>query len=97
MKLEQNDLSMMFSSTEISDVFFTEYLSQASGDAVKVYLYILFLSKYGKDVKVNDLSKKLSLPLKTIQDSLKYWEDLRGFDEKDDWFYCESFAGSGTS
>ena len=44
MKLEQNDLSMMFSSTEISDVFFTEYLSQASGDAVKVYLYILFLS-----------------------------------------------------
>lgn len=75
MKLEQNDLSMMFSITEISDVFFTEYLSQATGDAVKVYLYILFLSKYGKDVKINDLSKKLSLPLKTIQDSLKYWED----------------------
>ena len=75
MRLEQNDLSMMFSITEISDVFFTEYLSSASGDAVKVYLYILFLSKYGKDVKLNDLSKKLSLPLKTIQDSLKYWED----------------------
>lgn len=97
MKLEQNDLSMMFSSTEISDVFFTEYLSQASGDAVKVYLYILFLSKYGKDVKVNDLSKKLSLPLKTIQDSLKYWEDLRGFDKKDDRIYCESLARSGAS
>ena len=79
MKLEQNDLSMMFSTTEISDVFFTEYLSQANGDAVKVYLYILFLSKYGREVKVNDLSKKLSLPLKTIQDSLKYWEDLRGY------------------
>lgn len=75
MKLEQNDLSMMFSTTPISDVFFTEYLSQASGDAVKIYLYILFLSKYGKDVKLNDLSKKLALPLKTIQDALKYWED----------------------
>lgn len=75
MKLEQNDLSMIFSSTEISDVFFTEYLSQASGDFVKVYLYILFLSKYGKDIKLNDLSKKLALPLKTIQDALKYWEE----------------------
>lgn len=75
MKLEQNDLSMIFSTTEISDVFFTEYLSQANGDYIKVYLYILFLSKYGKDVKLNDLSKKLSLPLKTIQDALKYWED----------------------
>ncbi len=75
MKLEQNDLSMIFSTTEISDVFFTEYLSQANGDYIKVYLYILFLSKYGKDVKLNDLSKKLALPLKTIQDALKYWED----------------------
>ena len=75
MKLEQNDLSMIFSNTEISDVFFTEYLSQASGDFVKVYLYILFLSKFGKDVKVNDLSKKLSLPFKTIQAAFKYWED----------------------
>lgn len=75
MKLEQNDLSMIFSTTEISDVFFTEYLSQANGDYIKVYLYILFLSKYGKDVKVNDLSKKLSLSFKTIQDALKYWED----------------------
>lgn len=76
MKLEQNDLSMIFSNTEISDVFFTEYLSQASGDFIKVYLYILFLSKYNKDVKLNDLSKKLALPLKTIQDGLKYWEDI---------------------
>ncbi len=75
MKLEQNDLSMIFSTTEIADVFFTEYLSQASGDYIKVYLYIVFLSKYGKDVKLNDLSKKLALPLKTIQDALKYWED----------------------
>lgn len=76
MKLEQNDVSMLFSTTEVSDIFFTEYLSQASGDFVKVYLYILFLSKYNKDVKLNDLSKKLSLPLKVIQDALKYWEDL---------------------
>ncbi len=75
MKLEHTDLSMIFSTTELSDVFFTEYLSQANGDFIKVYLYILFLSKYGKDVRLNDLSKKLALPLKIIQDALKYWED----------------------
>lgn len=75
MKLEQNDISMLFSTTELSDIFFTEYLSQANGDFIKVYLYILFLSKYNKDIKLNDLSKKLSLPLTTIQNALKYWED----------------------
>lgn len=75
MKLEQNDKPLIFSNTEIADVFFTEYLSQAGGDSIKVYLYILFLSKYNKEVKLNDLYKKLELPLKTVQDALKYWED----------------------
>lgn len=76
MKLEQNDMTILFSTTPISDLFFTEYLSESNGDFIKVYLYILFLSKYNKDIKVNDLSKKLALNFKTIQDALKYWEDL---------------------
>ncbi len=76
MKLDQNDKSILFSNTEIPDVFFTEYLPCADGDYIKVYLYILFLSKYDKDIKINDLSKKLALPLKTIQEAFKYWESV---------------------
>lgn len=76
MKLEQNDSSLIFSNTSVPDVFFTEYLSQSNGDFIKVYLYLYFLSKYNKEVKINDLSKKLELPLKIIQDAIKYWEDL---------------------
>ena len=75
MKLEQNDLLPLFSNTNIPDIFFTEYLPEANSDFVKVYLYILFLSKYDKDIKVNDLCKKLGLSLKVIQDAIKYWED----------------------
>lgn len=75
MKLENADLSSLFSSTLLPDIFFSEYLSEASGDFIKVYLYMVFLSKYDKDIKVNDLSKKLVLPLKTIQDAVKYWEE----------------------
>ncbi len=74
MRLESNNDSLLFSNTVLPDVFFTEYFSQASSDAIKVYLYLLFLSKYNKDVRINDLSKKLELPLKSIQDSIKYWE-----------------------
>ena len=75
MKLEQNDSPLLFSYTELPDIFFTEYISQTPGDFIKVYLYLLFLSKYGKDIKVNDLSKKLELPLKVIQDSIKFLEE----------------------
>lgn len=75
MKLEQNDQLPLFSSTQIPDIFFSEYLSSANGDFIKVYLYLLFLSKYDKDIKINDLSKKLGLSLNTIQDAIKYWEE----------------------
>ena len=75
MKLEQRDNSILFSNTTIPDVFLTEYLPPANGDFVKVYLYISFMAKFDKDIKINDLSKKLALPLRTIQDAFKYWED----------------------
>lgn len=75
MKLEQNDTPFLFSSTSLPDVFFTEYLSYADGNYVKIYLYMLFLAKYSKDIKVNDLAKKLQLPLKTIQEGVKFWEE----------------------
>ena len=74
MKLEKQDEQLLFSQTNLPDVFFTEYYSQASGNAIKVYLYLVFLSKYDKDVRLTDLSKKLELPLNIVQDSLKYWE-----------------------
>lgn len=82
MKLEQNDPLAIFSSTSLPDIFFTEYLPEANGDYIKIYLYILFLSKYDKDIKVNDLCKKLGLPLKVIQDGMKYWEDQGVFTRK---------------
>ena len=75
MKLEVNEKPLLFSETSIPDIFFAEHLSQMPGDYLKVYMYMVFLSKYGKDIKLNDLSKKLSLPLKTISEATKFLED----------------------
>ncbi len=75
MKISQNDKSLLFSSTEIPDVFFTEYLPEASGDYIKVYLHMIFLSKYNNEFKINDLSKSLALDFPIIQDAIKFWEN----------------------
>ena len=75
MKLEQNEKSLLFSETMIPDIFFSEYLSQIPGDYLKIYFYLVFLCKYCKDIKLNDLSKKLNIPLKSINDGLKYLEE----------------------
>ena len=75
MKLEQNEKQLLFSETVVPDIFFAEYLPQLPGDYMKIYFYMVFLSKYKKDIKINDMSKKLSLPLKTINDGLKFLEE----------------------
>lgn len=75
MKLEQNEKPLLFSETIIPDVFFSEHLSELPGDYLKIYLYMIFLSKYGKDIKLTDLSKKLNIPLKTINDGMKFLEE----------------------
>lgn len=75
MKLEQNEKHMLFNTTQLPDVFFSEYLNNMPGDYVKIYLYLIFLSKYSDEVKVNDLSKNLSLPINVISEGMKYLEE----------------------
>ena len=75
MKLEQSDKNFLFSETNLPDIFFTEYMAQSNGDYIKVYLYIVFLAKYNKEIKINDLSKALNIPFKTIQEAIAYWEE----------------------
>lgn len=75
MKLEAKEKSVLFSSTEIPDIFFTEYMQQANGDFIKVYFYMVFLSNHKDDININDLSKSLALPFPTVQDAIKYWEE----------------------
>lgn len=74
MKLEQPDTPLLFSETTVPDIFFAEYLSQMPSNSVKVYLYMIFLSKYKKDIKLHDMSKKLALQLKDLNDAISYLE-----------------------
>ena len=75
MRLEHSEKHMIFNTTEIPDIFFSEYLGEMPGDCLKIYLYLFFISKYNKEVKINDLSKKLALPFNVINDGMKYLEE----------------------
>ena len=75
MKLEQSEKHMIFNTTEIPDMFFSEHLGRMPGDYIKIYLYLVFISKYSKELKINDLSKNLALPFNVINEGMKYLED----------------------
>ena len=72
MKIEKNT-SLLLGDTAISDIFINEYLTQADGEFVKVYLYCLFLSKHNKDISLLDLSKKTGLQLERVKAAIEYF------------------------
>ena len=74
MNFEKN-WSTLFEDINIPELFISNHLTNANGDYVKLYLYCMFISKHNGDISPLDLSKKLSLPLSTVEQGLKYWEE----------------------
>ena len=63
-------------STNIDNYFLTEYLPEANCDAVKVYLYGLYLCENSnKDIDLKEFSKKLYLEEDYVKELFRYWED----------------------
>ena len=63
--------------TEVENAFIYEYLPNADGDAVKVYLYGLFLCKNKNyDQPISQVALTLSLNEKTVRDCFKFWEEF---------------------
>lgn len=63
--------------TNVENVFITEYLKIASGDAVKVYLYGLYLCRgEGKEISLKEFSDNVNLDEQQIKDIFSYWEEF---------------------
>ncbi len=61
----------------MENLFIYEYLPSASGNAVKVYLYGLFLCRNKDfDQSFDDISKTLDMPKTEILDCFKFWEEF---------------------
>ena len=86
MQIEMKEDSGLFSSTDIPDIFFSDYLPLMSSDTVKVYLYINFLAKNGKDVNINEISKLLSLSYDVVNTAINNLEEQNLLIKKTDGF-----------
>ncbi len=63
--------------TNIENLFITEYLPVAEGDAVKVYLYGLYLCQHPEnDQPLSDMGASLKMQEKAIIDCFLFWEEF---------------------
>ncbi len=57
---------IILSDTLVPDIFLSDIMPRLPSDAVKVYLYCVFLSKYNKEARPEDLAAKLDISLDTV-------------------------------
>ena len=65
------------SSTVIDNKFITTYLPEASGEAVKCYVYGLFVCQDSdEDVSFDKFCKDVNLEKNVVSDCFKFWEEM---------------------
>ena len=68
--------SILYSDTLMPDIFITEYMPMMSAESLKVYIYCLFLSKYGKNASVEEFAKNLAMDVNKIKECIANLENL---------------------
>ena len=62
--------------TEVENIFINEYLPQAPGDYVKVYLYALLYAKQQTEITHYGLAVQLGLKDSDVDLAWQYWERM---------------------
>ena len=61
--------------TIIDNTFIANYLPSAPDNAVKVYIYGLYLCQNPNDINISNMAEDLNLSIKEVKDYFKYWEE----------------------
>ncbi len=76
--------SILYSDTQVPDIFITEYMPLLDCNNVKVYLYCLFLSKYGKNASTEEFAKSLGFDTAKVKECITQLENIGILSWKED-------------
>lgn len=61
--------------TIIDNIFIANYLPVAPENAVKVYIYGLYLCQNPNEITISSMAEELNLTINEVKDYFKYWEE----------------------
>ncbi len=73
-KSKINDFYLLDS--QVENIFINEYMPQAPGDYVKVYLYGQMYAQFGLEMNDRTLASQLGLAEKKVAEAWNYWEQM---------------------
>ena len=62
--------------TPIENIFINEYLPEAPGDFVKVYIYGYMYATLGENISDKAIAEQLGITEETLNEAWEYWQDM---------------------
>ena len=75
---------LLYSDTNLPDIFIAEYLPNLDGTSIKVYITCLLYSKNTKKYTKDEIAKKLSLPVEEVEQALVHLDSIGLITRKED-------------
>ncbi len=71
----KRDENWYLKDTELENIFINEYMTQAPGDYVKIYILALMYAKMGSDISNETIAKSIGIEEEDVLKAWNYWED----------------------
>lgn len=88
-KHDQRKTSYLYD-TSIENLFICEYMVEAPGDYVKVYLYVLMETQMGNKISAEDISKRLRLSSDDVEKAFYFFQEMGALRKSEEGFLVPS-------
>ena len=75
MKITKNKRKNLFANINLSEVFILKYMKDMPAEAVKVYIYLLYVETNKINIEIETISKEINLGLKAVKAGLDYLQE----------------------
>ncbi len=75
MKITKNKRKNLFANINLSEVFILKYMKDMPAEAVKVYIYLLYVETNQINIEIETVSKEINLGLKAVKAGLEYLQE----------------------
>ena len=75
MKIIKNKRKNIFANINVSEIFILKYMKDMPQEAVKLYMYLLYVEANQINIEIETISKEINISLKDVKASLDYLQE----------------------
>ena len=75
MKIIKNKRKNIFANISVSEIFILKYMKDMQQEAVKLYMYLLYIEANQINIEIETISKEINISLKDVKASLDYLQE----------------------